>query len=86
MQWKHPRSPSTKKLRQQSKDFYAAGFDALVEQWDMCGSVGGGYVEKCFFQVHILHVLGFISFRDLFTDSPSYYTVLLLLVHVTKAV
>jgi hypothetical protein len=33
-------------LRQQSKDFYAAGFDALVKQWDKCISVGGGYVEK----------------------------------------
>jgi hypothetical protein len=27
-------------LRQQSKDFYAAGF------WDKCIDVGGGYVEK----------------------------------------
>jgi hypothetical protein len=33
-------------LRQQSKDFYAAGFDALVKRWDMCINVGGGYVEK----------------------------------------
>jgi hypothetical protein len=33
-------------LRQQSKDFYAAGFDALVKQWDECINVGGGYVEK----------------------------------------
>jgi methionine synthase II (cobalamin-independent) len=23
-------------LRQESKDFYAAGFDALVKQWDRC--------------------------------------------------
>jgi hypothetical protein len=30
-------------LRQQSKDFYAAGFDALVKRWDTCISVGGGY-------------------------------------------
>jgi hypothetical protein len=28
------------------KDFYAAGFDALVKRWDMCINVGGGYVEK----------------------------------------
>jgi hypothetical protein len=28
------------------KDFYAAGFDALLKRWDMCASVGGGYVEK----------------------------------------
>jgi hypothetical protein len=33
-------------LRQQSKIFCAAGFDALVKRWDKCISVGGGYVEK----------------------------------------
>jgi hypothetical protein len=33
-------------LRQQSKDFYAAGFDALVKRWNKYISVGGGYVEK----------------------------------------
>jgi hypothetical protein len=33
-------------LSQQSKDFYAVGFDALVKRWDKCISVGGGYVEK----------------------------------------
>jgi hypothetical protein len=33
-------------LRQQSVDFYAAGFGALVKRWDKCISVGGGYVEK----------------------------------------
>jgi hypothetical protein len=33
-------------LRQQSKDVYAAGFDALVKRWDKCTNVGGGYVEK----------------------------------------
>jgi hypothetical protein len=32
--------------RQQSKDFYAAGFDALVKRWDECNIVGGGYFEK----------------------------------------
>jgi hypothetical protein len=32
-------------LRQQSKDFYAAGFDALVKRWDKCINIGGGYVE-----------------------------------------
>jgi hypothetical protein len=35
-----------KRLRQQSKDFYAAGFDTLVIQWYECINVGGGYVEK----------------------------------------
>jgi hypothetical protein len=32
-------------LKQQAKDFYAGGFDALVKQWDKCINVGG-YVEK----------------------------------------
>jgi hypothetical protein len=33
-------------LRQQWKDYYAAGFDALAERWDKCIIVDGGYVEK----------------------------------------
>jgi hypothetical protein len=33
-------------LRQQSKDFYAAGFDALVKQWEEYINVRGRYVEK----------------------------------------
>jgi hypothetical protein len=33
-------------LRQQSKDFYAAGFDALVKRRDKCINVVGGYVER----------------------------------------
>jgi hypothetical protein len=33
-------------LRQQSKDSYAAGLDALVKRWDECISVVAGYVEK----------------------------------------
>jgi hypothetical protein len=32
-------------LRQQTKNFYAAGFDALVKRLDKCISVDGGYVE-----------------------------------------
>jgi hypothetical protein len=28
------------------ENFYAAGFDALVKQWDKCMNVGGEYVEK----------------------------------------
>jgi hypothetical protein len=32
-------------LRQQSKDFYAAGFDALIKRRDKCINVGGRYVE-----------------------------------------
>jgi hypothetical protein len=33
-------------LRQQSKDDYAADFDALVRRWDKCFNVDGGYAEK----------------------------------------
>jgi hypothetical protein len=33
-------------LRQQSKDFYVADFDALVKRRDKCINVRGGYVEK----------------------------------------
>jgi hypothetical protein len=33
-------------LRQQSKDFYAAGFNILVKRRDKCIDVGGGHVEK----------------------------------------
>jgi hypothetical protein len=33
-------------LRQQLKDFYAAGFDALVKRWDKHISVSRGYFEK----------------------------------------
>jgi hypothetical protein len=33
-------------LRQQSEDFCAEGFDALVKRWNKCINVGGGYVEK----------------------------------------
>jgi hypothetical protein len=36
-------------LRQESKDFYAAGFQALVKRWDKCVNVGGGYVGKYIF-------------------------------------
>jgi hypothetical protein len=36
-------------LRQQSKDFYVAGLDALVKRWDKCIYVGGGFVEKQMF-------------------------------------
>jgi hypothetical protein len=33
-------------LKQQSNDFCATGFEALVKRWDKRISVGGGYVEK----------------------------------------
>jgi hypothetical protein len=33
-------------LRKESIVFYAAAFDALVNQWDKCINVDEGYVEK----------------------------------------
>jgi hypothetical protein len=33
-------------LRQQPKDFYAAGFNVLVKRWEKYINVGGGYVKK----------------------------------------
>jgi hypothetical protein len=59
-------------LKQQSKDFYAAGFDSdwksvsmLVEDMSRNG---------CFSRVRISHVLRFTSICDQFTDSPLYKT------------
>jgi hypothetical protein len=63
-----------KSLTQETENFYAAGFDALVKRRDKCINIGGGYVEKyMFFHIPISHVLGFIFICDLSTDSPSYY-------------
>ncbi len=33
-------------LRQQQKDFFAAGFHGLLRRWDKCLNVQGEYVEK----------------------------------------
>jgi hypothetical protein len=33
-------------LREQSKYFCAAGFDALIKQLEKCNYVDGGYIEK----------------------------------------
>jgi hypothetical protein len=56
------------------KEFYAAGFDALVKRWDkmMVEEISR---NKCFSPVQISHVLCFKSICDLLTVSPSYHTV-----------
>jgi hypothetical protein len=60
-------------LRQQSKDFYAAGLDALLRDGTSASMLVNDMLRnKGFFQVQISHVLLFISICDLFTDSPSY--------------
>jgi hypothetical protein len=33
-------------LGKQSKDFFVAGFDLVVKQWDKCTNVDAGYIEK----------------------------------------
>jgi hypothetical protein len=58
-------------LRQQSEDFFAVGFFALVKRRDKCISVGGGYVEKCFFfQVRKSRVLRFNQFVTYLLTPP----------------
>jgi hypothetical protein len=43
-------------VRQQSKDFYAAGLDALVKRRENCINVGGGYVPPRF-EYNMFYVL-----------------------------
>jgi hypothetical protein len=53
-----------------SKDFYAAGFDALVKRWDKCIMlVEDMSTNKSISHVRISHVLRFISICDLFTSA-----------------
>ncbi|GBO29128.1 hypothetical protein AVEN_240790-1 [Araneus ventricosus] len=33
-------------MREQPKEFYAAGIGALIKRWDKCINIGGDYVEK----------------------------------------
>jgi hypothetical protein len=33
-------------LRQQSKEFYAVGFETMVKKWEKCINVDGRYVRK----------------------------------------
>jgi hypothetical protein len=60
-------------LRQQSKDFCAAGFDALVKRRDRCMDVRGEYVEKYFFfrfEYHMFYVLcSFVAYLLILTRS-----------------
>jgi hypothetical protein len=62
-------------LRQQSKDFYAAGFDTLVKICDKCINVYGEYVEKEMLfpssNVTMFYVL-YPFVINIFTGSPSY--------------
>ncbi|GBN44126.1 hypothetical protein AVEN_274998-1 [Araneus ventricosus] len=33
-------------MRQQPKEFYAAGIGELIKRWDKCINIGGDYVEN----------------------------------------
>jgi hypothetical protein len=58
-------------LRQQSKYFYAVNFDALVERWDNCVAVAGGYVEKyMFFRFEYLMFYVLYMFLAYFLTLP----------------
>jgi hypothetical protein len=53
-----------KRMRQQSKDFYAAGFNALVKRWNNCISVYKGEINNLSsFEYHMFYVLyRFVSY------------------------
>ncbi|GBL68611.1 hypothetical protein AVEN_155785-1, partial [Araneus ventricosus] len=33
-------------MRQQPKEFYAAGIGAMIKRWDKCVNIGGDYVKN----------------------------------------
>jgi hypothetical protein len=51
-------------LRQQSKEFYASGSDALVKGWERCINIGRGYVEKYMF-FPVLNIIYFTFYIHL---------------------
>jgi hypothetical protein len=57
-------------LRQQSKDFCAAGFDAMGQVYRCWWTISREI--NFFIQFRISYILRFISICDLFTDSSSY--------------
>jgi hypothetical protein len=59
-----------KLVRQQFKDFYAAGFDALLKRWGKCINVGGEYVQKLMFFPGS-NITCFTTICDIFSDSPT---------------
>ena len=62
-------------LWQQPKDFFSAGFQGLVKQWDKCLNAQDDYVEKWNrFQDVTLIIIASIQFCNLHIDSPSYIT------------
>jgi hypothetical protein len=73
-----------KRLRQQSNYFYAAGFEALVKQWDKCINVGFMYVcdlftdfpsyyrmKNCCSQKH--NFVYYLQFKDNFATHVSHF-------------
>jgi hypothetical protein len=64
--------PGEEVARQRSKNFYS-GFNALINWWNKCINVGGGYIEKHMF---LSNLEFYISICDVFTDSPLYSSAL----------
>jgi len=59
-------------FRQQPKEFYAAGFQGLVERWDKCLNLYGDYVEnKCCLYVIISIRFFSITICNLLIELPS---------------
>jgi hypothetical protein len=54
---------------QDSKEFYAAGFQGLVKRWDKCLNAQG---NKSIFQISTLVCLSSISICNLLIDLPLY--------------
>jgi hypothetical protein len=48
--------------RQQSKYFYASGFDALVKRWNKCIYVDGGRVKKQMFLSRFKYHIFYFSY------------------------
>jgi hypothetical protein len=49
-------------LRQQSKDLYAAGFDALLKRRDKCVNVRAGYIEKYMLHSRVEYHIFYVSY------------------------
>jgi hypothetical protein len=62
-------------MRQQPKDFYAVGLDALLKCILLVDDMSR---NKCLFHVGVSHILRFIPIYELFTDYPLYVSRLII--------
>ncbi|GBM69100.1 hypothetical protein AVEN_178178-1 [Araneus ventricosus] len=58
-------------MRQQPKEFYAAGIGALIKRWEKCINIGGDYVEKqnCFQAIIMINYF-FLTFVTYLMTYP----------------